>query len=64
MFTLFQVFLHLANQHLDELNQWSNDIPQIEIGGGIFNGFSQNVFLSSYESNWELKHTDKSKKQK
>ena len=64
MLTLFQVFLHLANQHLDEINQWSNDIPQIEIGGRIFDGFSQNVYLSSYGSNLELKHTEKLKKQK
>ena len=63
-FAHFQVFLHLANQHLDEINQWSNDIPLIQIGEGGFNGFSQVGFLSSYGSNWELEHKEKSKKQK
>ena len=63
-FTNFQVFLHLANQHLDEINQWSNDIPIIQIGGGGFYGFSQNGFLSSYGSKWELEHKEKSKRQK
>ena len=55
--------MHLAKQHLDEINQWGNDIPQMKIGGRIFGGFSPNVFLSSYVSNWELKHTEKSMKQ-
>ena len=53
--------MHLAKQHLDEINQWGNDIPKIEIGGRICNGFSQNVFLCSFGSNWELEHTKKVK---
>jgi len=58
-----KVFYHLANEHLDEINQWSNDPPLIQIGGGGFNGFSQTGFLSSYGSNWELEQ-EKKKKQK
>merc|ERR1719483_446618 len=59
-----KVFYHLANEHLDEINQWSNDPPLIQIGGGGFNGFSQTGFLSSYGSNWELEEEKKKKKQK
>ena len=58
----FQVFYHLATQHLDEINQWSKDPPIIQIGGGGFNGFSQTRFLSSYGSNWELEQKEKLKK--
>ena len=57
----FQVFCHLASQHLDEINSWSSDPPLIQIGGGGFNGFSQSTFLSNYETNWDLEQKDKKK---
>ena len=60
----FQVFCHLASQHLDEINSWSSDPPLIQIGGGGFNGFSQSTFLSNYETNWDLEQKDKKKKKK
>ena len=49
---------------MDEINQWSNDPPLIQIGGGGFNAFSQTSFLSSYNSNKVLESKEKSKKQK
>jgi Ras-related protein Rab-23 len=41
-----RVFLQLAQQHLTELSQWSDDPPLIQIGGGGFSGFSQTDFLT------------------
>jgi len=58
------VFCHLAAQHLEEINSWTNDPPLIQIGGGGFNGFSQSSFLSNYASNWELEQKEKKKKKK
>ena len=68
---LFQVFLHLANLHLDEINQWNNQIPVIDIGGGglqAFQGFhgfekfSKSQFLNNYNSNLSLEYKDNRKK--
>ena len=68
---LFQVFLHLANLHLDEINQWNNQIPVINIGGGglqCFQGFQgferfpKSGFLTDYNSNWSIEYKDKQKK--
>ena len=58
------MFCHLAAQHLEEINSWSNDPPLIQIGGGGFNGFSQSSFLSNYASNWEIEQKEKKKKKK
>ena len=49
---------------MDEINQWSNDPPLLQIGGGGFNGFSQTSFLSSYNNNQVMEVKEKSKKQK
>ena len=66
-----QVFLHLANQHLDEINQWNNQIPVINIGGGGLHGFqgfhgferfSKSQFLTNYNSNLSLEYKDVRKK--
>ena len=66
-----QVFLHLANQHLDEINQWNNQIPVINIGGGGLQGFqgfqgferfSISGFLTDYNSNWSIEFKENQKK--
>jgi len=59
-----KVFLHLANRHLDEINQWTTDPPLIQIGGAGFGGFSQAGFLASYGSNWDMEPTEKRKKKR
>ena len=59
-----QVFLHLASHHIDAINQWSNDPPLIQIGGGGFSGFSQTGFLANYGTNLELEEKEKKRRQK
>ena len=68
---LFQVFLHLANLHLDEINQWNNQISVINIGGGGLKGFqgfqgferfSKSGFLTDYNSNWSIEYKENQKK--
>ena len=68
---LFQVFLHLANLYLDEINQWNNQIPVLNIGGGGLQGFqgfqgferfSKSGFLTDCKSNWSIEYKDKQKK--
>ena len=56
--------MHLANQHLDEINQWSNDILLIQIDGGGFNAFLHKGFLPTYGSNLKLEDKEKLKKHK
>ena len=34
----------------------------MQIGGGGFNGFLQNGFLPTYDSNWDLEEKEKKKK--
>ena len=58
---IWQVFYHIASEHIDDTNQWSNNPPLIQIGGNGLNSFSQNGFLSSYGSNWQLKQEKKNK---
>ena len=58
------MFCHLANDHLEELNRWTEDAPIIQIGGGGFNGFSQTDFLTRYERNWEQEEKEKKKEKK
>ena len=50
----FQVFYYLSSQHLDELSQWTEEAPLIQIGNTGFNSFTQTDFLTQYEKNLQL----------
>ena len=57
----FQVFYYLSSQHLEELSQWTEDAPLIQIGNSGFNSFTQTDFLTQYEKNLQLEVKTKKK---
>ena len=58
----FQVFGYLTRQHLEELNQWENVVPSIQIGSMSFNSIKQTDFITQYEKNLHFEEMKKTKK--
>ena len=57
----FQVFYYLSSQHLEELSQWTEDTPLIQIGNSGFNSFTQTDFLTQYDKNLQLEVKNRKK---
>merc|ERR1712228_170144 len=56
-----KVFFYLSSEHLDELSQWTEDAPLIQIGNSGFNSFTQMDFLTQYEKSLQLEVKSKTK---
>jgi len=57
-----KVFLYLASQHLEELNQWTKDAPLIQIESLGINSVTQMDFLTQYERSLQLEVTNNNRK--